>query len=71
LDDEAEAEREKAAELAQNAQSTATDVEHQFRGKLTHPFFLTSVRTGFLLCTRNAGDVVRFQRRSLREGRHW
>ncbi len=52
-------------------QSTATAAEHQFRGKLPQPFLLTSVRTGFLLRTRNAGGVVRFQRRSLREVRQW
>jgi len=45
--------------------------EHQFRGKLPQPFLRPSVRPGLLLRIRNAAGVVRFQRRSLREGRRW
>ena len=45
--------------------------EHQFRGKLPQPFLLPSVRPGLLLRIRNAGGALRFQRRSLREGRRW
>ena len=76
MDDDAETAREKAAELAQNVQSTAAAVcvlltEHQFRGKLPQPFLLPSVRPGLLLRIRNAGGALRFQRRSLREGRRW
>ena len=45
--------------------------EHPFRGKLPQPFLRPSVRPGLLLRIRNAAGVVRFQRRSLREGRRW
>jgi hypothetical protein len=45
--------------------------EHRLRGKLPQPLSLPHVREGLLLLTRNTGDVVRFQRRSLREYRHW
>ncbi len=36
-----------------------------------YEMLLPCVRQGLLLRTRNTGGVVRFQRRSLREGRRW